>query len=102
MFTRYFIEKKIYALFALVLFAVLLAGCGGKPATTTTTSVNNSLSQHVVASPSVSGGATAIATLKRQPVGNVNLSWNPTDHMMTVQLMLTGLAPNSVHPIHID
>lgn len=99
---KYFTERNVYALSALVLFALLLAGCGGKTTTTTTASVDNSLPQRVVASPSVTGSTTATATLKHQPVGNASLSWNPTDHMLTVQLELTGLAPNSVHPLHIN
>lgn len=98
---RYFTERKWYAFSALILFTLLLAGCGGKTATTTTTSLNNSLSQHVAATPTVSGSTAATATLKRQPTGNASLSWDPTDHTLKVQLMLTGLAPNSVHPVHI-
>ena len=105
MFTRYFTGRKIYVLSALILFVLILAGCGGgKSATNTTTSVNNSLSQNAPASPSVSagGGTKATATLKHQPVGTANLNWDPTNHMLTVQLMVTGLAPGSVHPVHID
>lgn len=104
MFTRYFTGRKLYGLSALILFALVLAGCGGKTATNTTESVNNSLSQNAPASPSVSasGSTKATATLKHQPVGNANLNWDPTDHMLTVQLMLTGLAPSSIHPVHIN
>ncbi len=104
MFTRYFTERKIYALSALILFVLILAGCGGKTATNTTTSVNNPISQQIPASPSASAGLSSMATamLKRQPVGNASLNWDPADHMLAVQLMLTGLAPNSVHPVHID
>jgi len=104
MSTRYFTERKWYVLFALILFALVLAGCGGKTATNTTASVNNALSQHILASPSVSAGGSnaATATLKRQPVGSATLNWSPTDHMLSVQLMLSGLAPNSVHPVHIN
>lgn len=104
MFTRYFTERKIYVLSALILFTLILAGCGGKNTTSTTAALNNSVPQQAAASPSasVSGSNTATATLKRQPVGNATLNWNPTDHMLTVQLMMTGLAPNSVHPVHID
>ncbi|HEY0756520.1 MAG TPA: CHRD domain-containing protein [Ktedonobacteraceae bacterium] len=104
MFTRYFTERRCYALSGLVLFALILAGCGGKAGTSTTTSVNNTISQQVPASPSASetGSTTATATLKHQPMGSASLNWEPTDHMLSVQLMLTGLAPNSVHPVHID
>ncbi len=103
MFTRYFTERRLYAFSALILFALILAGCGGKTATNTTASVNNSVSQHMaVASASVGGSTTATATLKHQPVGTANLNWSPTDHMLTVQLMLTGLAPSSVHPVQIN
>lgn len=98
---RYFTERKWYAFSALILFTLLLAGCGGKTATNTSASLNNSLSQHVAATPTANGSTAATATLKRQPTGNASLNWDPTDHTLKVQLMLTGLAPNSVHPVHI-
>lgn len=99
MFTRSFTERKFYALFALAVLALLLAGCGGKGSTSAT--ISNSIPQNATPSAGTGGITTAIATLKRQPVGNVNLSWSPNDHMLTAQLTLTGLAPNSVHPVHI-
>lgn len=108
MSTRYFTERKWYTLSALILFVLVLAGCGGKAATNNTTaSVNNTISQRIPASPSASatgatGSGTATVTLKRQPVGSANLNWSPSDHMLSVQMMLTGLAPNSVHPVHIN
>jgi hypothetical protein len=104
MCTRYFTERTFYAFSVLILFALVLAGCGGKTATTTSASVNNSVPQQLAATSSASAGgsATATATLKHQPTGSANLSWDPTDHMLNVQLMLTGLAPNSVHPVRID
>ncbi|HEX7737627.1 MAG TPA: CHRD domain-containing protein [Ktedonobacteraceae bacterium] len=105
MSTRYFTERKWYALSALILFVLVLAGCGGKTATnTSSTSVNNTISQRILASPSasVSGNSTAMATLKRQPVGSANLNWSPSDHMLSVQISLSGLAPSSVHPVHIN
>lgn len=99
MFTRSFTERKFYALFALAVLALLLVGCGGKGSTTAT--ISNSLPQSSTPGVGTGGSTTAIATLKRQPVGNINLNWNPSDHMLTAQLVLTGLAPNSVHPVHI-
>lgn len=95
MFTRYFIERKIHALLALtVLLLLLLAGCGN--------STSASLSNATTAStPTPSGATAAMATLKSEPTGTANLTWNHTDHMLTVQVMLTGLAPNSIHPAHI-
>lgn len=103
MSTRYFMGRKIYGFSALILFAVMLAACGGKTATNTSASINNSLSQKAASpSPSVSGSTKATATLKPQPTGTANLNWDPTDHMLTVQLMITGLAPSSIHPVHIN
>lgn len=101
MFTRYVTKKKLYALSALILFALLLMGCGEKTATSTTVSVNNSVPQNLLASPSVSSGTAATATLKHQPVGTATLNWSPTDRMLTIQLMLTGLAPSSIHPVRV-
>ncbi len=99
---RYFTERKLYAFSALMLFFLVLAGCGGKSATDTTTSVNNGVQRLAATSTASSGGATATATLRHQPVGNANLKWDPNDHMLTAQLTMTGLAPNSVHPVHIN
>lgn len=104
MCTRYVTERKFYVFSTLILFALVLAGCGGKAETNTATSVKDGVSQQVAATPSMQpgGSTTATATLKHQPVGNASLSWNPSDHMLNVQLMMTGLAPNSVHPVHIN
>jgi Cu/Zn superoxide dismutase len=35
------------------------------------------------------------------PVGNATLNWSHSDQMAAVQVTLTGLAPSSVHPVHI-
>lgn len=98
MSSKYFPEKSIYAFIALTLLALLLAGCGGAGANTAT--VSTSLSNNTITTPV--GGTSAIATLKHQPAGTINLSWDSATHMLTAQLMLTGLAPNSVHPVHIN
>ncbi len=97
MFTRFFTERKRSTLFVLAGTALLLlAGCGGK-ATSTTPTTNHS---SVITTSSESSN-TATAVLKGIPTGNATLSWNYTDQMLTVQLTLAGLAPNSIHPAHI-
>lgn len=98
MSSKYFPERGFYALTALALLALLLAGCGGTSAPTAT--LSNSLPGNVTSTPV--GGTSAIATLKHQPMGTVNLSWDHTSRMLTAQLMLTGLAPGSVHPVRIN
>ena len=98
MFKRYLTERNICLVSALTMLALLLAGCGG--ANTNTATVNNSIPNNTPTT--VSGGNAATATLKHQPVGTANLTWDHTDHMLTVQLMLSGLAPNSIHPVHVD
>lgn len=42
-----------------------------------------------------------MAVLKHLPSGMANFSWDEKDHMLTVKVALTGLAPNSTHPEHI-
>ncbi len=72
MFSKYLTERKIYALGALALLALLLAGCGGARSTTAT--ISNSLSSNSATATPV-GGTSATATLKHQPEGSASLSW---------------------------
>lgn len=97
MSSKYFSERRTYALSALALLALLLTACGGAGVTTAT--VSNSLPKTTTMTPT--GGTSATATLSHQPTGTANLSWDASTHMLTIQLMLTGLAPNSIHPVHI-
>ncbi|HET8844764.1 MAG TPA: CHRD domain-containing protein [Ktedonobacteraceae bacterium] len=97
MFAGSFLKTKYFALLILTPVALFaLAGCGSSeplslihPAATAT------------ATPTVRSGNTAIATLKHMPTGTAVLTWNYTDQTLTVQMMLTGLAPGSTHPAHI-
>lgn len=98
MSSTYFTERKIHALGALVLLTLLFAGCGSTHSTTAT--LSNSLTNS--ATPTTVGGTSAMATLKHQPEGTVNLSWDHTSQLLTVQFLLTGLAPGSIHPVHIE
>lgn len=98
MSSTHFTERNIHALGALVLLTLLLAGCGSTHSTTAT--IDSSLSNSVT--PTTVGGTSAMATLKHQPEGTANLSWDHASHLLTVQFMLTGLAPGSIHPVHID
>lgn len=68
---------------------LLLAGCGGQT--------------NAAPAPSATAGATsASAILQPQPNGTANLAWDPTNKELTVNLALTGLAPNSTHPISLS
>jgi hypothetical protein len=94
----HFTERNIYALGALALLALLSTACGGAHSTNAT--VSHNFSNSTMAAPV--GGTSATATLKHQPEGTASLSWDHTSHMLTIQFMLTGLAPGSIHPVHLD
>ncbi len=49
----------------------------------------------------VTSTTTASATLKHVPNGMATLNWDPSSHILTVKITLTGLAPSSTHPSHI-
>lgn len=95
MFSRYFTKKKLSAFFVLIVLALLFAACGSGNNTSAT--VSNSLPS----SPTPVGGTSAIATLTHQPLGTATLTWDHATHLLTTQLKVTGLAPNSIHPVHI-
>ncbi len=99
MSSKYFTERNLYSLGALALLALLLTACGGAHSTTAT--LSNSLSNNSTPT-APAGGTSATATLKHQPQGTASLSWDHASHMLTIQLMLTGLAPGSVHPVQIN
>ena len=71
---------------------LLLAACGGStstPPSSTPTATSSTSS------------TTAAVTLKHVPNGTADLSWDPSNHTLTVKLSLVGLAPKSIHPAHI-
>ena len=100
MFNRYFAKKKLSAFFALIALALLFTACGGGNSTSAT--VSSSLSGSSTPTSTPTGGTSATATLQHQPVGTATLTWDQTTHMLTIQSKVTGLAPNSVHPVHIN
>jgi Cu/Zn superoxide dismutase len=97
MFNRYFTERNMYACSALAVLVLFLAGCGG--GNSSSASVTNSISNP--GSTATMGPTSASVTLKHQPSGTATLTWDHTTRMLTAQFMLTGLAPNSTHPVHI-
>jgi hypothetical protein len=98
MFTKYFTKRKRSAFWTLALLAFLiLAGCGNS----NSTSVSSTSSTSTLTTPAAMQGNSATATLKHVPVGNAVLNWNNTNQMLKVEVMLTGLAPNSTHPTRI-
>ena len=74
----------------MALGAMLLTACGNKSTDATST-------QSSAGNPTVS----ANAMLKHSPAGTADLTWNPTTHDLTVNILLLGLTPGSKHPAHI-
>jgi hypothetical protein len=70
------------------LLAVFLAACSTSQQATT--GGNNTI-------PNVQIGADLV----HSPIGKANLTWNHKNHVLTVTVSATGLAPNSTHPEHI-
>ena len=83
-------RKTIHSAIALVFTTLVLAACGSNstPAVTQNPGVKN-----------VSMNAGAV--LQHSPAGSAQLTWNPTNHALTVAITLLGLASNSKHPAHI-
>ena len=69
--------------------SVLLAACTTSQQVVVTTDSNTPITFHMH------------AELTHSPTGAVTLSWNPSNDVLTVNVSLTGLAPNSTHPEHI-
>src|SRR5215469_15901909 len=95
MFTRYFTRGKTRAFFALLVL-LILSGCG-----VTNTAASPSMKPSSLIATPTKSSTTAVATLKHMPMGSAALNWNYSDQIVTIQIMLAGLAPNSIHPIHI-
>lgn len=59
----------------------------------------------ILSVPALAEAATANRTvnipLHHVPTGGADLSWSPATKNLTVKVSLTGLAPNSTHPVHI-
>lgn len=105
MLRRYFVKRRMPVCTVLTVCALLLlAGCGnGTPAasSSSTPSSQSASSNTGFTTTTASSGNVATATLKHAPTGTVSLNWDHTTKMLTVQVMMTGLAPNSTHPNHI-
>lgn len=88
-------KGKIVVAGLLLTFMLMIAACSTGQQTTANTTITT-------ATPMSSGQQTqASATLSHAPSGTTNLTWNATDHTLTVQVSLTGLAPKSTHAGHI-
>lgn len=103
MYSRTFAKRKktFYAVFA-VLALILLAGCGNST-TTTSPASSTPLAQQKSSNTgfTTTGGNVGQATLQHVPTGTAQLSWDHTTKILTIQVNMTGLAPNSIHPNHI-
>ncbi len=88
MATKYFIKSNISVFAVLGIVTLLLLAACSTGGTTTTPSPKGNVT-------------TAMASLQHVPHGQVDLSWNPSNHMLTAKLLLVGLTPNSMHPAHI-
>ncbi len=73
--------------------AILMAACSTSQQTATISSTSNSSS--------TSTTVQFNTQLTHSPTGSANLAWDPESHKLTVNVSLTGLAPNSTHPEHI-
>jgi len=76
--------------------ALLAAACGG-PSTTG----GGGASSSTQSSSSVSGAGPVTVTLKHGPQGQATLTFDAGSKTLTVEIKLSGLAPNSAHPNHI-
>jgi hypothetical protein len=102
MFSTCFARHKGYTLAVLALLALLLAACGGSNTNATVgTTLSNQATATATPTKTAVGGNSATATLKHEPTGTVNLSWDHTSHQLTTKIMMTGLAPSSVHPVNV-
>jgi CHRD domain len=90
---RRFFTPVIIMLSACV--ALLMAACSTSQQTVTISGNSNN------SSTSYTAPIEFNTQLTHSPTGSANLSWNPEDQKLTVQVSLTGLAPNSTHPEHI-
>jgi hypothetical protein len=71
-----------------------LASCGGSSGSSTGT-------QTATGSTTAAGVSSAVVPLRHVPSGEATLAYGTATRTLTVELRLTGLAPNSVHPAHI-
>lgn len=106
MCSKQFTEKRTYVFPVLAVLALLaLAGCGNSSTASSSSSTSPTQTvpnNAVIATPTtMTTGTSAMATLKHTPNGTATLNWDHTTKMLTVQVMLNGLAPNSTHPAHI-
>lgn len=83
---------------------IFLAACSsGETTTTTATSTTtsaNTTPSTVTPTPTTVSSSVAV-TLKHVPTGTASLNWDGTTQKLSVKLALSGLAPNSSHPVHI-
>lgn len=90
MLTYIFRKHKLLPIFlSLGILLTVLAACD----------TNGSSSTNSTATPSILTSASAL--MKHDPAGTLQLSWDSTTHVLTVQVALTGLAPDSVHPTRL-
>jgi hypothetical protein len=71
-----------------------VAACGGSSGSSTGT-------RTTTGSTTAAGVGSAVVPLRHVPTGEATLAYGAATRTLTVELRLTGLAPNSVHPAHI-
>jgi hypothetical protein len=71
-----------------------LAACGGASGSPTAT-------QTTTGTTTSAGVSSAVVPLRHAPRGEATLAYAAATTTLTVEVRLTGLAPNSVHPAHI-
>lgn len=72
-----------------------IAACGGSSGSTTGTQTTTA------GSSTAAGLSRATVALRHVPNGEATLALDAATRTLTVEVRLTGLAPNSVHPAHI-
>lgn len=88
--------RRIAWLSIVMVTGLVLAACSSKTTTSSPTSPAPSLS-----SSPYSAIAQATATLTHIPQGRVTLAWSASTKVLTVEISMVGLGPNSTHPAHI-
>ena len=77
-----------------ILALAALAACGGSSGSSTGT-------QTTPGPTTATGVSSAVVPLRHVPTGEATLAYDTAAKTLTVEVRLTGLAPNSVHPAHI-
>jgi hypothetical protein len=85
-------SRTLLFAFPIIACLLLLAACRSNQAEQSSAGRKVSASNTII---------NASAILKHRPFGQAKLVWSPKTHSLTVEISLSGLVPDSVHPAHI-